>query len=77
MSPKLRRVTGKELIKALRKAGFEVKRQRGSHVHMKREQDGKRLTVPVHAGQVIPIGTLRAILRDAGITSKEFEKLLE
>ena len=77
MSPKLRRVTGKELVKALRKAGFEEKRQRGSHVHMKRERDGKRVTVPVHGGQVIPVGTLRAILRDAGITPEEFAKLLK
>ncbi len=77
MSPRLQRVTSKELIKALRKAGFEEKRQRGSHLHMKREEDGRRVTVPIHLGRVMPLGTLRAILRDAHITPEEFAELLK
>jgi len=64
------------LIRALKRAGFEEQRQRGSHLHMRRESDGKRVTVPVHKGRIVPIGTLRAILRDADISVDEFRELL-
>jgi predicted RNA binding protein YcfA (HicA-like mRNA interferase family) len=62
------------LIRALQRAGFVEQRQRGSH--LRRESDGKRVTVPVHKGRVVPIGTLRAILRDASISIDEFRELL-
>lgn len=76
MSPKLPRVDCRELIQALKRAGFEEQRQRGSHLHMRRASDGKRVTVPVHQGRTIPVGTLRAILRDADVTVDEFLDLL-
>ncbi len=76
MSPKLPRVDCQRLIRALKRAGFEEQRQRGSHLHMRRESDGKRVTVPVHKGRIVPIGTLRAILRDADISVDEFRELL-
>jgi predicted RNA binding protein YcfA (HicA-like mRNA interferase family) len=76
MSDKLPRVDCQDLIRALKRAGFEEKRQRGSHLHMQRLSDKKRVTVPVHKGKVVPIGTLRAILRDADISIEEFRKLL-
>ena len=76
MSPKLPRVDGREVVQALRRAGFEEQRQRGSHLHLRRESDGKRVTVPIHQGQTIPVGTLRAILRDADISIEEFITLL-
>jgi predicted RNA binding protein YcfA (HicA-like mRNA interferase family) len=47
------------------------RRQKGSHVHLKRAADNRRLTVPVHKGKAIPPGTLRAILRDAELTIDE------
>ena len=75
MSPKLPRVGSRELVRALARAGFEEQRQRGSHLHMRRA-DGMRVTVPVHPGRTVPVGTLRAILRDAGITVDEFLELL-
>ena len=77
MSEKLPRVDARQLIRALKRAGFEEKRQRGSHLHLRRETDGKRVTVPVHRGKIIPIGTLRSILRDANISSEEFQQLLK
>jgi len=76
MSDKLPRVDCQDLIRALQRAGFVEQRQRGSHLHLRRGSDGKRVTVPVHKGRVVPIGTLRAILRDANISIDEFRELL-
>lgn len=76
MSEKLPRVDRQQLIRALKRAGFAEQQQRGSHLHLKRESDGKRVTVPVHKGRIAPIGTLRAILRDADISADQFRELL-
>lgn len=76
MSPKLPRVDCRQLVRALKRAGFEEQRQRGSHLHLRRASDGKRVTVPVHQGRTVPVGTLRAILRDADISVDEFVELL-
>ena len=76
MSSKLPRVDCRQLVRALKRAGFEEQRQRGSHQHLRRASDGKRVTVPVHQGRTVPIGTLRAILRDADISVDEFRELL-
>jgi len=77
MSPKLPRIDGQELIRALKRAGFEEQRQRGSHLHLRRAADGRRVTVPVHKGQIVPLGTLRAILRDADISADDLQRLLK
>ena len=58
----------RQLIRAVKRAGFDERRQRGSHLHLRRDSDGRRVTVPVHKGRSIPMGTLRAILRDADIS---------
>ncbi len=76
MSDKLPRVDCQELIRALKRAGFEEQRQRGSHLHMRRQSDNRRVTVPVHKGRTVPIGTLHGILRDADISIEEFRELL-
>ena len=76
MSPKLPRVSGRRLVRALERAGFEEQRQKGSHLHLRRASDGRRITVPVHQGRTVPLGTLRAILRDADINVDEFLGLL-
>ena len=49
---KLPDITNKELIAALTKIGFEIVRQKGSHVRMKHE-DGRVVTVPVHSGKTL------------------------
>ena len=77
MSNKFPRVTCDELLRAIKKAGFIPKRQKGSHLTLKRETDNRRVTIPIHSGREVPIGTLRAILRDADISSDEFRKLLK
>ena len=77
MTPKLSQVDCRKLIRALKRAGFEEQRQRGSHLHLRRKTDGKRVTVPVHKGRAVPPGTLRAILRDADVSVEEFQRLLK
>ncbi|MBX3003912.1 MAG: type II toxin-antitoxin system HicA family toxin [Anaerolineales bacterium] len=71
---KLPSVSGWECIKALQKAGFEVKRQRGSHVVLRRANPLTQLTVPDH--KELDRGTLRAILRSADISVDDFIALL-
>jgi predicted RNA binding protein YcfA (HicA-like mRNA interferase family) len=74
--PKLPSVTGKIVINTLKKVGFQAVRQKGSHVQMAHE-DGRLVTIPVHAGKTIGRGLLRKILRDAELTREEFIALLE
>ena len=76
MSEKLPRIDCQQLIQALERAGFVRRRQKGSHLHMWREADRKRVTIPVHKGKIVPPGTLRAILRDADLSVEDFRKLL-
>ncbi|MFB6286807.1 MAG: type II toxin-antitoxin system HicA family toxin [Candidatus Bipolaricaulia bacterium] len=75
---KLPQVTGNELVKALQKEGFEIVRQRGSHVQMRKHVDGEKVTfpVPVHQGQDLKPGTLRGILRLAGMSAERLRELL-
>jgi len=72
---RLPRVTGREVIAALRKAGFEVARVKGSH-HFLRHADGRATVVPVHAGETIGPGLLAAILRDCDMSRENFAGLL-
>lgn len=72
---RLRRVTGKQVIKALQKAGFDVLRVRGSH-HFMRHADGRSTVVPVHAGETLGPGLFNQILKDAELDREAFEALL-
>ena len=75
---KLPQISGKEMIAFLTKQGFEVKRQRGSHVTLyEKRVDGKGLyvTVPLHASKEIVPKTLLSILNQADLTKDEFFKL--
>jgi len=74
--PKLPAITGNEVINALEKVGFQVIRQKGSHVRMQHE-NGRVVTIPVHAGKSIGRGLLRKIVRDAELSREEFMELLE
>jgi predicted RNA binding protein YcfA (HicA-like mRNA interferase family) len=68
------RITGKVLLAALLRAGFEEVRVRGSH-HFLRHADGRATVVPVHAGEVIGPGLLHRILRDCGMTTEDLDRL--
>ncbi|MFN0147215.1 MAG: type II toxin-antitoxin system HicA family toxin [Dehalococcoidia bacterium] len=61
-----------DVDRALRRLGFAISRQRGSHVSY-RHTDGRGTTVPNHRGRDIAPGLLREILREAGVTIGEFQ----
>jgi predicted RNA binding protein YcfA (HicA-like mRNA interferase family) len=63
MTDKLPALTGKRVVAALRNAGFEVLRIKGSH-HYLRHADGRSTVVSVHAGETIGPGLMSKILRD-------------
>lgn len=67
-------VSGRECVRALERAGFHSIRQEGSHVIMRRDDPLKEVVVPLRPE--IDRGTLRAILRQAGVTVEEFTELL-
>ena len=69
-------VTGKAVISALCKAGWVIKGHRGSHVKIVKSGVKHPIIVPVHGSEIIPKGTLRSIIRTAGLTTEEFIKLL-
>lgn len=63
-------VSGAQLIRALRKLGFEVIRIKGSH-HFLRHADGRSTVVPVHRSETIGRGLLAQILRDCDLSREE------
>ncbi len=68
-------LSGKDLIAALRRGGFQTIRVRGSH-HFVRHADGRSTVVPVHAGETIGTGLLGRILRDCKLSREDLRKLL-
>lgn len=70
-------VSGREVIKALTKAGFKVAGRKGSHVKLKKRVDDKVLLVIVPDHQELARGTLKAILRQANMTRESFLELLK
>jgi predicted RNA binding protein YcfA (HicA-like mRNA interferase family) len=71
---KLPRVSGAEVVAALQKIGFIERRQKGSHIVMRRDDPYAQVVVPYH--KELDSGTLRAIIRHAGLTIDEFVALL-
>jgi predicted RNA binding protein YcfA (HicA-like mRNA interferase family) len=72
---RLPQVTAVQVVRALKKAGWYEVRQSGSHLRLRHDERPEDLTVAMHAGDV-PIGTIRAILRQARLTATEFQELL-
>ncbi len=71
----LPRVSGREVVKALTKVGYAQDRQRGSHIILRQiASPHRRIVVPDHSE--VAKGTLRAIIRQAGLTVDEFKSLL-
>ena len=68
---KLGPVKAEKAIKVLEESGFLFARQRGSHVILQ-HLDGRSIVVPVHQGEELGRGVLRAIIRQAGLTREEF-----
>ena len=70
---KLPLLSWREIVKALAKAGFQVARQKGSHLILVKEE----YIVPVPKHREIKRGLLHAIITEAGLTREEFLKLLK
>jgi predicted RNA binding protein YcfA (HicA-like mRNA interferase family) len=76
MSERLPRLTAHEIVRVLERRGFALSRSSGSH-HIYKNATGKRVTVPVHAGQTLHPKILQSILRDMDMTPEELKKELE
>ena len=70
---KLPVVSGRKCIKSLGKAGFYPKRREGSHITLRRDEPFAQVVVPDH--KELDRGTLRAIIRQAGLSVDEFIRL--
>lgn len=71
---KLPRISGRECARALGKVGFYLKRQEGSHMILRREDPFAQVVVPDQ--KELDRGTLRGIIKQAGLGVDEFVKLL-
>jgi len=71
MSPKLPRLTSKELVTALKDKGFYEHHQKGSHLILKHPEKNCRVTVPMHTGEILKLGTLKSILEQAEVSVED------
>ncbi|HRX17237.1 MAG TPA: type II toxin-antitoxin system HicA family toxin [Spirochaetota bacterium] len=71
----LPRLSGKECVKILERGGFYFKRQHGSHIILRRTDPYAQVVVPNH--KELDRGTLRSIIRQAGISINEFYELIQ
>ena len=68
-------MSGRDVVSALGKIGYEADRQRGSHIVLRLNREPyRRIVVPNH--RQVAKGTLRAIIREAGLTVEEFRALM-
>ena len=72
---RLSRVSGKQTVEALLRAGFTIHRVRGSHYILKHPETGRRVTIPYHRRE-LALKTLRSILKQAEVSSETFSTLL-
>ncbi len=71
MTPRLPGPAASDILRALRRAGFRIHHQAGSHATLKHTSDPSRRVIPVHARD-LQRGTLRGIIKQAGMTQDEF-----
>jgi predicted RNA binding protein YcfA (HicA-like mRNA interferase family) len=64
-----------EVIRKLRALGFEGPHEGGKHMVMRHPATRKKISVPIHGARTLPMGTLRAIVREAGCTTEEWGRL--
>ena len=74
MTGGLPRISGRECVRALAEVGFYTRGQRGSHIILRRDEPFAQVVVPDH--RELDAGTLRAIIRNAGLSVAEFAQLL-
>ena len=68
--PQLPRMSGREVVRAFEKHGWEVAQQRGSHIIMVKTGQNVTLSIPDH--KEVAKGTLRSLIRSAGLTVQQF-----
>jgi len=73
---RLPRITGKDALKALQRAGFYIVRTHGSHHYLYPRDKDVLVTVPIHAGRTVAPKTLQSILKQAGLTAERLAELL-
>lgn len=74
---RLPRVTGRQMLRALRRTGFVVVRVAGSHHFLSHPEDPTRwATVPVHAGEILPRKVVQAILKSTRLSAEDLKELL-
>lgn len=71
---RLNNISGKETVKAFKKAGWQPVGQVGSHLVMTRQGVRVNLSIPQH--KELSVGTLRVLIRSSGLTIEEFLELL-
>jgi predicted RNA binding protein YcfA (HicA-like mRNA interferase family) len=71
---KLPVISGRDCVKALQRAGFSVRRRESSHIILRRESPFAQVVVPDHPE--LDRGTLRSIMRQAGVTVEQLHELL-
>ena len=69
--PKLPRVSGRAAARVFAEVGYEIVRQRGSHIRL-RDMSGARLALTVPDHRELKSGLLRRLIRDAGMSVEEF-----
>jgi len=74
--PKLPVLSGKEVIKALSKIGFEHVRTKGSHAILNKQTDKGKVTIPVPLHKELAKGTLKSIMNRAELSLEELLGLL-
>lgn len=75
--PKLPRITAKEIMSILEKAGFVCVRKSGSHQIYKNKENGKRTTIPYHSQKILHPKLLKSVLKDADLSIEELIRLLK
>lgn len=68
--------SGERIIRAFEKCGWQIARQKGSHVILQKEGHDAVLSIPRHAGKTVKRGTLRGLIKDTGLTVDEFLELV-
>lgn len=76
MTPRQPRVSGKDVLAALHRAGFKELYIEGSHHYLERPDNGSLVTVPVHTNKILKPKTLKSILNQAGLSVDQLIELL-
>jgi predicted RNA binding protein YcfA (HicA-like mRNA interferase family) len=69
-------LTARDVVRALKRAGFEEVRQKGSHLLLMHPVSRQRTVVPTHAGKTIKHSLLMGIIKESGLSKKKFFDLV-